>query len=180
MALNFKVRQIVQVQPSYIATIQAQPYYPEQSTIVNALQSITANASYRVYSIGNVNRAPLTPNYSYIQVLPLNVNDLSYNLGNGITVYFTNDTDLNNSFIQDPSYMRVGYCNCYNNSGSGINRASTVVLTGISSTYNAPLIAAGSTAVLGQAIDSIPNNTYGLVFITGNYQLVQNYVVWNS
>ena len=111
----------------------------------------------------------------YLKVLTSNQANLVHRGGNGITVYFDTDTQLNNSFeyskafIKDKCVFKV-----LNSTGSAITKNSLVYQNGFDTTLQLPTIALASAAaaatsvVLGITADDIADGECGTVISEGS------------
>ena len=175
MAINFVVNDIVTVNTSYVATtLSALPETPSLNQVLE-MTGYLGSDSATVTAVGTLVVSGQT--LSYISLLPSNTASLVYNNGQGVTLYFAVEAQLNNTFeIASASVGSVLYVTCENNSGVTIPKNSVVRQTGFNTTTQQPQIALASASasatsvVMGIADTDILNGASGGVLIEGSYQ----------
>lgn len=140
MAINFSPNDIVVVSTSYI-----------QITLSKVGSIVTKGA---VQSLGRLKSGPATviqvgnlQGKSYVTLLPLDTGNSLYNRGRGSTVFFENDTQLNNSL----EFSSAFFCDylgkkVLNNSGVTLPKGSAVYQSGFDTTTGLPEVDLGSAA----------------------------------
>jgi len=136
-----------------------------------------------LYSLSLLGRDPATVvgvgnlggGKKFIKLVPIEQTNSAYRSGNGVTIYFDNDDQLDNSFeyskafIKDKCVFKV-----LNLTGATITKNSVVYQNGFDTTYQLPTIALASAAVtststvLGVAANNIGHASTGSVVSEGS------------
>jgi len=171
MTIDFSVGDWVLPNEAYLKTLQESGTTLKQTLIT--LGNLLEQPS-EVMAVGNLT----FPVRSFIRVRPKNVQHAAYKGGSGVVIYFSTDTELNNSFESSEAYLKdQEVVKAYNNSGSSISKNEVVRQTGFSSSEQLPTLAkaAATTAtnaiVLGIAQEDIANGASGNILLDGSFQV---------
>jgi len=173
MTIDYTVDDILVVNQPYVNTTLARAKRaPHQIRTLYILRALTTEP-VTVADIGNtaINKA-LAP---YIRLVPVNTGHRYYRGGQGVTVFFDNDAQLNNSLEYSKAFLPdVSYARALNNSGSSIPKNTVVYQSGFDSTLQLPTIAVASAAaaatavVFGITTETIGNGGAGSVVVNGS------------
>jgi len=171
MTVQYAIDDILVVNLPYVnASLAYLKSSPQRRRTLYTLRTL-ANDTLTVLDYGLTARTLA----SYIRVVPTNVNSPLYKAGHGVTIFFDNDTQLNNSFeyskafLPDTSYARV-----LNDSGSALTKGQLVYQTGFDTAQQLPTVAvasaaaAGTSIVFGITLENIANGTIGSIVVEGS------------
>jgi len=172
MAINFTIGDIVVVRQSYVNnTLTGQTITPVLQQSLMSL-GLLGNTPSTVAATGNITIDAAF--YSFIRVVPTKQSNPAYHGGNGVNIYFSSDTLLNNSFeLSTAFFMDVLAVTAVNLSGVSISKGQIVRYTGFNSSSQLSSIALASaaslstSAVMGIAEEDIAHNATGSVLIEG-------------
>lgn len=171
MAINFSIGEYVIINRAYVEKILATSGV-DPTTLQN-LGYIGANPS-EVLALGSVPAAGTVQ--SFIKVRPMSNKNPAYRGNQGVTLYFINDTQLNNSlelstaFIDDKCFVKA-----QNVSGGIITKGQLVYQSGFDGVLQLPNVgvadatSATTCAVLGIASADIAIAECGSILIEGSF-----------
>jgi hypothetical protein len=188
MAINFNPGDIVVVKQSYVQNTVANEslFYNGASRANNVRGTVTKLGSLQdgqatVTETGTVNTV-LEDGFtqvvrSYIRLVPLDKTSSLYANGQGFTVYWEDDTTINNMFELSTAWVvDTQSKRALNLSGSAIGKGLLVRVAGFDATQQLPTVELASAAssntapVFGITEEEIANNGTGSVLIEGHYQ----------
>ena len=123
MAIDFSVNDIVRVVASYV-TITLNLLGTTGKTAAAALGSLGSGP-------GTVTATGIFDGVRFIKILPQNTRVSGYRSGRGTIIYFSNDTQLNNSFELSTAFLCDIKCiKVQNNTAGTLSKSSVVYHTG--------------------------------------------------
>ena len=176
MAINFTTGDFVIVKRDYVQnTLARMSQTPNLKRSISLLRlfgilpgEVLATGTIDVFDRGEAFTR------SFIRVVPQSQQNPNYQAGQGVIMYFDNDTLLNNSFEFSTAYL-CDICarNALNTSGVDISKFDVVRYTGFDPTTQLPTIALASAAssatspVMGVAEEDIADGEEGSIIVEG-------------
>lgn len=184
MAINFENGDLVVVKQAYVDNYLQNLASTEIVPGILELVGLLAHEPATVQATGTVTAfvqnatLDLTAQTRYyIRVVPTNTKSPLYNDGDGATLYFLSESQLNDTFELATAYLADKlFVRAFNNSGSTISKGKIVRFTAYDTVNLAPNIALASaeasntSTVLGISEQDIPNNSFGSILVEGDYQ----------
>ena len=179
MTINFSINDTILVSRSYLGI-----------SLNNSSNAVTKNAGR---ALGPLGTALLTVadtgsinGQSYIRVVPP-VGHSKYKLGNGIIIYFNNDTQLNDSFeVASTFFCDYLAKKILNSSGVALTKGSLVYQTGFDTSANLPTMELSSAAsaatafIFGVLEEDIANGGSGSCLIGGAFTADTSAMILND
>ena len=176
MAINFSIGDRLIVKRDYVRnTLRKLPQTPNLKRTITSLLAFEVD-SLEVTDVGSIDghEKGVAFTRSFLRGVPINRDNVNYQNGDGVVMYFDSDTLLNNSFELSTAYL-CDICarRALNNSGIDISKFDVVRYTGFDVATQLPTVGLASAAslttnaVMGFAEEDILDGEQGNIIIEG-------------